>query len=117
MISTESKEIWTQMLTEQNVIGYIELRTGQGEVDFVTSTRSTDTPVDVDLIGIVANYTRDEIDGTLIQENDLRVTVDSTTAIVKTNKILVDDIPYRIVDLQTINLAGTLAGYVAQVRL
>ena len=115
-ISTDSAEAWTRLLTEQAVTDYIQLRTGQGTVDFVTSERSVDTPVDTSLIGIAVNYNRDEIDGTLIQQNDLKVTVDATVVINETNKILVDSKVYRIVELRQTNIAGTLAGYTLQVR-
>ena len=116
-ISVSAAEAWTRVLTQQNVVGYLQLKTGYGTVGFVSGTRSADTVVTSELIGVVTTYTKNEIDGTLIQQNDLMVTVDATIAVSKDDITVINSEDYRIVDIEVINIAGTLIGYILQVRL
>ena len=116
-ISTAAAEEWTRLITLQNVVGHIQLKTGYGVVDFVVGARAADSPQTLPLIGIVTNYTKAEIDGTLVQQSDLMVTLDSTQAVKKIDTVLIADVEYRIIDIEVINMAGTLVGYIVQVRL
>lgn len=117
-ITQTAKEAWSRLLSQAGTDGYVELVTGYGEVDVITGTRSTDTLVETSLKAIVSNYDASEIDGNLVMENDLRVTIDGTAIITKKDMIKIgDDDLYRIVSIRRVNLDGQLIGYKLQVRL
>lgn len=117
-VSSSAKEAWTRNLNNSGTKGYAKLVSGYGTVDFESSTRSSDTLVETDLTAIVANYDANEL-GELIQKNDLRVTCDSSATIDQEDKIKIgtQDALYRIVNKREVNFAGSLVGYVLQVRL
>lgn len=116
-ISDAAKEAWTRNLSTIGVSGYVKRVSGFGDVGFVDSTRTGDSLVETDMLSIVAQYDRDEINDTLIQENDLRITSDSSVVLTKKDRLKIGTNTYKIESIREVNFSGTLVGYVTQARL
>ena len=83
-------------------------------VTLVSSTNNTDTA----LVAVVGQFTKGEVDGSLILSTDIKITVDATKAISKSDgdQVLIAGVAYRIVNVREISPVGTLLGYVLQCR-
>lgn len=117
MISTDAVEAWTRLLTEQNVVGHLQLVTGQTPVDFITGLSPAATLTDVDLVGFASSFDRDEIDGTVVLSTDVKLTIDGATVVAKKNTIKIGGKTHRVQDVREVNFVGQLAGYIVRARL
>lgn len=114
MISTDttiSKRIIGKFST-----GHVSLRTATHTKDRVALTTSVGTATDTELNAVVTPYRKGEIDGTLIQADDIRVYADAEVAISKNDQILIGSDLFRIEGIREMNPAGTVLGYVLQCR-
>ena len=84
--------------------------------DILTQERTDGVPVQTLITAMISEYDENEIDDTVIVEGDLKVSVDSTTAIDKTMRIDFDGGTYRIVNIKKIKPSVELIGYQLQVR-
>lgn len=67
--------------------------------------------------GAAFNYMAGEIDGTLVQNGDIKLVLEATdTAPEKGDTVPIDSITYRAEDVNTISPAGTPVIYILQLR-
>ena len=85
-------------------------------VDVATGIFSPGTPVTLDTFGVPASYKSAEIDGTVIQSGDLRLTVQSTAHPQVGWLCAVDGVSYRVQHVQKVRKSGVTQVYIAQLR-
>lgn len=91
------------------------VHTTQGTYNPATGARSGDTTANVTGYGVTYPYTLGEIDGTMVQESDLRMITDAAAQ--KGDAITVDSVVYRVVRVENIKPAGTGVAYMVQLRV
>jgi len=91
-------------------------RTVAGTFDATTETESGGSTSDITTTGIQKNYRQDQIDGTRVQHGDRLYILDDDQVPVLSDKVKVGSVYWNIVDIQTVNPAGTPLAYFVQVR-
>ncbi len=66
--------------------------------------------------GASFSYNRSEIDGTIVQKNDIRFVMDSTTEPKNGDTTTIDSNVYRVMNVKPTSPAGTAVIYEAQLR-
>jgi len=81
---------------------------------------STDTVVNSETLvtttAIKKDFTNREIDGDLIQLNDLKVILKADTNITKNDLMIIDNVEYEIINIKVSKPANIVLNYIAQVR-
>lgn len=75
------------------------------------------TPVEVIVNGITIPFAKRLVDGTAIQNGDIRVILDSIEKPEGSDSILIDGNSYGIVSVVDFNAGGVVIGYDLQVRI
>lgn len=66
--------------------------------------------------GASFSYNKNEIDGTIIQNGDIRLVIDSTREPITGDKATIDSIIYRVIGVKVTSPAGTPVIFEAQLR-
>jgi hypothetical protein len=89
---------------------------GQG-IDADTGERTEGVTFTVDAFGVPSSYRSSEIDGTVIQAGDLKLTIEQTAEVPKVGwSCHVDGVKYRLQDVQKVRLSGQTIVYTCQLR-
>jgi len=79
-----------------------------------TAWNPTQSKIDTPLIGAFVNFSKNEIDGTLIKATDKKLL--TYDALILTDRILDDSIEYSIISVAVINPGDTKLIYIVQLR-
>lgn len=90
----------------------------EGDTAFDPKTGiSTTTPTSFTGYGASFNYNTKEIDGSLIQNGDIKLLLEATaTAPITGDQVTIDSIIYRVVNIKTTSPAGEIVVYNLQLR-
>jgi hypothetical protein len=82
-----------------------------------TGERTEGVTFCVDAFGVPSRYKSSEIDGTVIQAGDLRLTLEQTSEIPKVGWLcMIDDDQYRLQDVQKVRASAETIVYICQLR-
>jgi len=91
-------------------------RSSGGAFDPVTGAVTGGADTDIPVTGIVVAYSLEEIDGTRVQQGDLRATLTAAQEPVLTDRLVIGGKEHEIISIEAKNPAGTPLVYVLQVR-
>jgi hypothetical protein len=84
----------------------------------IATQTNAKTPATFTGKAVSTNYIKTEIDGSSIQQGDIRLLVENTTvAPVTDNTVVIDTITYRVMDVESINPNGSNIMYICQLRI
>lgn len=92
-------------------------RTVKGAFDPTTGESAVSSTSTYEISCYTSNYTRQEIDNILVQQNDIRLIVYSNTAPEIDDVMSIDSKDYRVLDVQLIKAMGLAVIYKCQVRV
>jgi len=97
----------TAMYLSRDVGGAISSTTGA----YVAGTTTT-----YNVTGIVGNYSMAQVNGVSIMSGDLRVVITDEVIPAKSDSIVIDGNSYSLININTVNVGGTILLYILQVR-
>lgn len=95
-------------LVTRNVKSAFDVATGEAGI------ASTST---FNIVCYTSNYTKSEIDNTLVQRRDIKLIVSSATAMNIDDVVTIDAKDYRVLDVQIVKFRNTDIIYKCQVRV
>lgn len=86
---------------------------------YTTATQTNaKTPATFTGKAVSTNYVKTEIDGTSIQQGDIRLLVENTTVAPTTDStVVIDTITYRLMNVENISPNGSNIMYICQLRI
>jgi len=82
-----------------------------------TATGETDnTETETEVSGVKIDFNKNEIDGTIVKANDIKIYLPADTTISKTDKIKLSGNTYNIIDIKEVKPGDTILYYELQVR-
>lgn len=115
-LGTDLKDIASEILTEFGVVCTFTPRSA-GTYNVSTSGTTSADGSTYTGRGHPSNYSKEEIDGELIRQNDIRLIVEQTSSRPQVgDKVAFNSITYRILNVGEYQLQGTSVVYTCQVR-
>lgn len=105
----------TELLAEFGAPVTIRRVTG-GTYSPSTDTTSGATTTDLTATGLVRDYRASQVDGTVILRGDRELVLDATVTPTVDDTVLIDSAYWSVVNVRSINPAGTPVAYFVQVR-
>lgn len=105
----------TELLAEFGAPVTIRRTTG-GTYSPADDTTSGAITADLTAIGLVRDYRASQIDGTVIRRGDRELVLDATVTPTAADTVLLDGAYWSVVNVRTINPAGTPVAHFVQVR-
>ena len=75
-----------------------------------------DTTTETEVSGVKVDFKKNEIDGTLVKLNDIKIYLPSTVEVSKIDKLKISGNTYNIIDIKEVKPADTFLYYELQVR-
>lgn len=115
-LSDEMKAVATDLLTEFGVNCTFTPRSA-GTYDVSTSSTTSSDGSTYTGYGYPSNYSKEEIDGELVRQDDIQLLVEQTSSRpVPGEKVSFNSTTYRIINVSEQNLQGVSVIYICQVR-